>query len=498
MSRKSVRRIAAVIVGILVIALVVTSIPVFFIGEKNENVYFGGLVAYAAEPTGSTSGKMSDAELEEELENLAEVIRYIETHYLDEVTTEELLQGAYEGVFAALKDPYSVYYETEEARDEFLTDANGQYSGVGIHLMVEQGVCSIVTPMAGSPAERAGLQSGDVIIKVDGISIVGFSSDQVTEKIRGAIGTNVSITILRKRSEMSFTLTRELIQIASVESEMLDGKIAYIRISHFDLDSDKEFRTALNALLADGAKGLVVDIRNNPGGHISTAAGIAGYFMQQEAICHFERRGVDAGHLQANNNKVPEIPVTLLVNEGSASASEILAGAWKDSGAAILVGQTTYGKGVAQEVLTMENGHSFKLSNVYFLTPKKTKIHGAGITPDVKVLNYDGTGKEELEKTYAGFAPMSEAVKPKAGDVGLNVFGAQQRLSMLGYKVPVNAAMDAATVAAIKAFQTEKGLFSYGVLDYTTRNAIDEAAYAYVKGVSDEDLQLKKAIELSQ
>lgn len=193
-------------------------------------------------------------------------------------------------------------------------------------------------------------------------------------------------------------------------------------------------------------------------------------------------------------------PVIVLVNGGSASASEILAAALKDSGRAKLVGTQTYGKGVAQQIVSVAGESKMKLSTYYFLGPNKGSINKTGITPDYIVSNYetiDADKPSELYDKYKGFAPMIEKTKPKLGDTGLNVFGAQQRLSLLGYKLNITGVMDTDTVTAVKSLQKVKGLSPYGVLDYSTMGTLDKAALEYVSGVSTQkDLQLKKAVEL--
>ena len=191
------------------------------------------------------------------------------------------------------------------------------------------------------------------------------------------------------------------------------------------------------------------------------------------------------------------MPVVLLVNEGTASASEILAGAWQDSDTALIVGVTTYGKGVAQQVVELPNGGSMKLSSFYFLTPLEHTIDKTGISPDFTIQNLQTVASAEIKASYLGFAPMAETTKPKAGDTGLNVYGAQQRLKFLGYKTAATGTMDAATVTAVKAFQKEAGLYSYGVLDYSTMNAIDRAAATLATGSAESgDLQMDKGLEL--
>ena len=308
------------------------------------------------------------------------------------------------------------------------------------------------------------------------------------------------MTVLRGNNTITFSMIREKIRVASVNHELLSDNIGYIRIAQFDSDAHLEFKEAKLKLLAAGAKSFIVDLRNNPGGYVGTAADIAEQLMPGGPIVHFQKQGVITETISADGRGDLRFPVIVLVNGGSASASEILAAALKDSGRAKLVGTQTYGKGVAQQIVSVAGKSKMKLSTYYFLGPNKGSINKTGITPDYIVSNYetiDADKPSELYDKYKGFAPMIEKTKPKLGDTGLNVFGAQQRLSLLGYKLNITGVMDADTVTAVKSMQKVKGLSPYGVLDYSTMGTLDKAALEYVSGVSKQkDLQLEKAIEL--
>ena len=260
--------------------------------------------------------------------------------------------------------------------------------------------------------------------------------------MRGEAGTKVTLTVDRTGKTMSFTLTRAKVKNVSVFSKVLDDSTGYIQITSFDNDTNIEFKVALKVLEKQGIKSLIIDERNNPGGLVSTAMDIANQLMPKGPITHFMKQGEIVESYSADGSATFDLPLVLLVNEGSASASEILAGALQDSKTATLVGTTTYGKGVAQQVTDFSDGASMKLSMFYFLTPNKNKIDHIGITPDYTVQNTANANAEQLTEKYAGFAPMSEKVKPKAGSVGLNVYGAQQRLAMIGYIVKVSGTMD--------------------------------------------------------
>jgi len=447
-----------------------------------------GSVVYAAS---------ADAGLDREMENLKQYIKYIRDNYKDDVSYDQLIQGAYSGVIDSLGDPYSVYYGASGEGETFVETVTGEYSGIGLSVENYNGKCRVVAPIPGTPAEKSGIKSGDIVIKIDGVDISDKTLDEAVSMMRGEAGTRVTVTVDRSGQTLSFNLIREKIKNVSVNSRMLEGKIGYIQLTSFDNDSNVEFRKAKIALINKGAKSLILDLRNNPGGLVNTALDIANQLMPKGPITHFEQKGRIMETYSADGNSKLTIPMVLLVNEGSASAAEILAGALQDSKTATLVGTTTFGKGVAQQVSEFSDGASMKLSMYYFLTPNKKKIDHVGIIPDYTVQDSSNPNEKELSEKYAGFAPMSEKVKPKAGDTGLNVFGAQQRLAMIGYAVKATGTMDEATVAAVKKFQQENKLYPGGILDYTTMGALDKATADYITGTkAGVDLQLEKAVSL--
>jgi len=492
------RLVAKIIAIALVAVMVITSVTfVFYMGSGEGAVYAGeSKLLGDATPT-YTDGRSSDAKLDADMEYLGEIIRQIQGEYKDEITYDYLVNGAFEGVFDSLGDPYSVYYASVDEGEEFIQSVDGQFSGIGVSLADYNGQCRVVAPISGTPAARAGILSGDVIVKINGQDVTTFTVDTIVQLLRGEAGTKVSITILRSGKNLDFTLTREVIHTSSVEHKLMEGSIGYIAIKQFDNDSDNEFAKAHKDLVEQGAKSFIVDVRNNPGGYISVAASIAEEMMPAGPITRLTQKGKIVETILADGSGDTSRPVVLLVNEGSASASEILAGAWQDSKAAILVGTTTFGKGIAQQLFELENGGAMKLSMYYFTTPNQKVINKVGITPDYVVSNNLAVDTKTLTAEYEAFAPMSESKKPKAGETGLNVYGAQQRLKMLGYSVPVNGTMDQATVLAVKAFQKQEGLSVCGILDYATMDTLEEAVFAHITGaLPDKDLQLDKALEL--
>ena len=481
------RKVVKVVAFVIVLAMILSSFSFVMMipGLFGSN----GLVVYAA--------AAGDDDPDQQMKTLRAYIEYIKENYKDDVTYQQLINGAFEGVTNSLEDPYSVYYETNGQAEDFVEAVAGEYSGVGLSIEIYDGQCRVVAPISGTPAEKSGIKAGDIIKKIDGADVSTKTLDEISAALRGAVGTKVTVTIDRSGQTLTFPLTRAVIKTVSVNSKMLDNKIGYIQITSFDSDSHEEFARALEGLEKQGIKGLVIDERNNPGGLISTALSIANQLMAKGPMMYTEHQGEIIETFSADGSAKIDFPIVMLVNEGSASASEILAGALQDSKTAKLVGTTTFGKGIAQQVETFSEGFGVKLSTLYFLTPSKKKIDHIGLTPDYVVADSSNSEAKALAEKYREFAPMSEKEKPSAGSVGLNVFGAQQRLSMLGYAVKVSGTMDDATVAAVKKFQKENGLYAGGVLDYTTMNILDKAAINYITGANNaRDMQMEKAIEL--
>ena len=478
MSQKTAKTIARVIAVILAVALVITTFTfVFSWADSPDNISW-----------------------EKEFEVLKDLIIKTKSDYKDEVSYETLFSGAFKGVMESLNDPYSVYFPSEEDRQEFEESVSGEFFGVGVSLEQVSGRIVVVSPIAGGPAERAGILSGDIITAVDGNDTGGLSLEEVASKLRGKDGTQVVMTVNRNGKSINYTLTREKIKPGTVDFRLIEDDIGYIAISQFGKNTNLEFKNAKLQLIAKGAKSFIVDVRNNPGGYVDVAVDIAEQFMPKGPIVHFQKKNKIVETINAKGTGDLKRPVVLLINEGSASASEILAAAWQDSKTAKLVGTTTYGKGVAQQLYTIGNRIRMKLSVFYFLGPNKNVIDKAGIKPDYYVQNAaanHGEAKEELLVLYQQFAPMNENLKPKPGDTGLNVFGAQQRLSLLGYRLSLSGRMDENMFNHVKSFQKEAGLYPYGILDFSTMAALDKAAKEYVLGAGNaEDLQLKKAVEL--
>ena len=489
MNHMKAKKAARILAIILVTVLILTSFSfvMFLPGVASAQNY----AVYGADAGSSNS----EAYLDSRMDTLERLIKEIRQNYKDDVSYKTMADGAFNGVLESLGDPFSVYYSTQEEGLQFVDDALGEYSGIGVSIESYNGRCRVVSPIAGSPAEKAGIRTGDIITGVDGADLSEKSLSQISDMLRGEAGTKVTLTIDRGGDILSIPVTREKIKSATVMGKMLDADMGYIRITQFGLNTHLEFKAERLKLLNRGASSLILDLRGNPGGVMETAIDIARQIMPAGPVLYYAQKGKIVETVTAPGAQGKTVPMVVLVNEGTASASEMLAGALQDSDTAKVVGTTTYGKGVAQQLAQLPGGAALKLSMYYFMTPGKRVIDHKGISPDYAVYNGLGLDAQKIEKIYGNLAPMSEKAKYEAGQTGLNVYGAQQRLLLLGFDTDVTGTMDVRTVTAVKSFQKEQGLSAYGGLDYATMNALTKAFGDYISG-NGEDKQLQKAIEL--
>lgn len=483
--KNAVRTVALVIAAIMIITTLMMGLPMVY-GASDTRVY-------------AAAGDVADPEsLKEELDFMSRLIQGLKEIYKDEVSYEVLVNGAYEGIFASLNDPYSEYYDTKEDSDALEEEISGEFGGIGVRLKVSGDDCVVDSVLSNSPAQKAGIKIGDILEAADGVSLSKKTLAECVSAIRGEVDTQVRLTVRRKTQTLTMLVTRELIRLESVSWKILENNIAYVRLEEFDSDSDREFRQALKEIKKQGAQAMILDLRDNPGGYLRAAVNVADSLLPEEGkiIIEMTRQGQKLGAMQSTGaGRDFRLPLVLLINEKSASASEIVAGALQDHKAARLVGTTTFGKGIAQSITHLQNGGSMKVSTYYFTRPGGAAIHQKGVSPDVCVINGAGLTDEEIAAAYEKLAPMTEKTKYYQGQAGLNVYGAQQRLGLLGEKLALSARMDEPTVEAIKKFQAQMGMCPYGGLDYSTMAALEQATIRRLSGET-EDLQLKTAVEL--
>lgn len=305
----------------------------------------------------------------------------------DKLDDKKMFYGALKGLVESTDDPYTVFMEPKIAK-EFSDDLAGTFEGIGAEIGKKDNIITIVAPLADMPAEKVGLQSGDQIYAIDGESTAGLSTDEAVNKIRGPKGTEVTLTIFRKGFEKTkdFKITRQTILIKSIKTKMGDDKIFVITITNFNDDTSELFKRAVAEAIEKNPKGIILDLRNNPGGYLQTAIDVASEWVDQGNIVT-EQFSLEKKNEYSHRGRarLKDFPTVVLVNQGSASASEIVSGALKDNGKATIVGMKTFGKGSVQTLEEMQDGSSVKITVAKWLTPKGYNINHEGIAPDIEV-----------------------------------------------------------------------------------------------------------------
>lgn len=311
----------------------------------------------------------------------------LEKKYIGEINDDELIDGAIKGYVAALGDPYTVYYTKEEMK-EIMQETNGNYVGIGIYMTLdkEKNVITVIKPMEDSPAEKAGILPGDIIVKVDGEGYTGEQMEEASNRIKGESGTKVKLEILRGTETKEFEITRQKVLISHITTKVLEGNIGYIAISDFDGGCADEFENKYKKLQEQGIKKLIIDIRSNGGGIVDEAIDILDLITDKDSTLLITTdKNNNEEITKAKKDPTIKMPIVVLTNGYSASASEILAGALKDNKKATIVGTTTYGKGVIQELRQLTDGSGLKITTNEYFTPNHNAINKIGVTPDVEV-----------------------------------------------------------------------------------------------------------------
>jgi len=328
----------------------------------------------------------------ESLRTFTEIFAKIKNDYVEPIEDKDLLENAIRGMLAGL-DPHSAYLVPEDYK-ELQAGTSGEFGGLGIEVGMEDGFVKVISPIDDTPAYRAGVEAGDLIIRLDDTPVKGMALSDAVKIMRGKPGTDIVLTIIRDGEDkpLNITITRDVIRVTSVKSRMLEPGYGYVRISQFQSRTGENLREALAKLEdeADGSlKGLVLDLRNNPGGVLSAAVSVSDAFLTEGIIVYTEGR-LDDAKLKFNAKPADILngaPLVVLVNGGSASASEIVAGALQDHHRAIIMGQKTFGKGSVQTILPMDNGSALKLTTAKYYTPSGVSIQATGISPDIKLEN---------------------------------------------------------------------------------------------------------------
>ena len=323
---------------------------------------------------------------------------YIDQFYLGEINEESMIETAIKGYVAGLGDDYTEYL-TKDEYEELMIDVNGDYVGIGIYMTQDRdGNVLVLLPIEGSPAEEAGLKTGDIITKVNGEDCIGVDLNIVANKVKGEEGTTVDLEILREEEILNKTITRRTVEIRNVSTEVINGNIGYIEILSFDTGCSDKIELILNDYKNRGIKSIIIDLRDNGGGVVSEATDMADLFLEKESniMVEIDNKG-NTKTTKAEKEPIidSDMKIIILTNENSASASEILVGALKDNGTAKVVGTKTFGKGVMQELIPVSSGGALKLTIKEFCTPNGSKINKEGIKPDIEIEDNEKTEMDE-------------------------------------------------------------------------------------------------------
>lgn len=311
----------------------------------------------------------------------------LDSKYISEINEEDLINGAIQGYVDGVGDDYTQYF-TKKEMEEFLQDTEGNYVGIGIYMYRDTAKNDVVIlyPIKGSPAESVGLLTGDIIRKVDGVEYTGDDFEKISTYIKGKEGTKVNLEIERKGETLTFEVERRSIDLYPIESEILENNIGYISLLSFDEECAKEFKDTYNKLRKNKLNGLIIDLRDNGGGIVSEALEIADYALEKDKVMLITRNKDGEEEIEKSTKKpIIEVPIVIITNENTASASEILVAALKDNNKATIVGEKTFGKGVIQQLIPLSDGSGIKVTTEEYYTPNKNKINKVGIAPDKEV-----------------------------------------------------------------------------------------------------------------
>lgn len=344
---------------------------------------------------------------------VSELASMIQQNYYEDVDQEALAEGMYKGLFESLDDPYSAYY-TEEEYQEMMISASAQYYGIGAVLQQDQESMQvkIVRVYAGTPSQKAGLKAGDIVVKVEDIDARTMELSELVTHIRGEENSRVHLVISRKGDEgfLKFSVKRAKVEVPTIDGRMLEDDIGYIAIAEFGKATAKDFEQKAEELQAQGMKKMIVDLRDNPGGMMESVTEILDYILPEGIIVYTEDKYGKRQEIRSDAKRYMDLPMAVLINGSSASCSEIFAGAVRDYDYGVLIGTTTFGKGVVQTISPLADKSAIKLTTAKYFTPKGENIHGTGIKPDIK-LEYKYKGEKDKKYDYKKDNQVCRAVK---------------------------------------------------------------------------------------
>lgn len=384
----------ALLMALLLMAVTLSGcgyLPSVLLSDMLGNTSATGITSAVTSSDGETvTISKEEYERYKQFDTLLELMDLVEYGYFEEYEVQDMLDGAANGLLLGLGDPYTFYYTPEEYAELWEED-EGEYAGVGIQISTNflTGLCTISRVFDNGPAREAGVLKGDILYKVEDLYVNSSTINDAVDIMRGIPGTTVHVVFLRGTEEIEYDLVRAQITVNRIESGMLDDKIGYVYLYEFAGDCATEFQAAVKKLQLQGAKGIIIDLRDNPGGWVNDAEAIADIFLDKGTLCYLEYNDGSREYYRTKEGKT-EMELVILLNENSASSSEILAGALKDRANATIVGVQSYGKGIVQTVVGLDDGAGMQMTIAQYYTPNGNAVHKVGITPDVEIHLPDG------------------------------------------------------------------------------------------------------------
>ena len=434
----------------------------------------------------------NEMNLEDVSKDIEEIIAYIDLNYYKEINRDDLITGAYNGIFETL-DNHSTYIDPQ-TYEAVMQHLHGNYIGIGIIVEETTDGILIKNTYGNSPAEAGGIEAGDVVLTVNGISVKSIGYNKALDLLLGEIESEVIVSVRKKGSNNIevMKLIRELVDLESVEYKIIDEHVGYIRIIEFSQGVSDEISKALATFDEQKIDRIIIDVRNNPGGLIDEVIKVLNQFVESgNLLIEVQSKNINSKIIAEEAGRKNKLVV--LTNSKSASASEILAGNLRYYNQARLLGTKTYGKGTVQEIINLKQGKhgAYKVTVGEYILPGGQKINELGLQPDVYVENYDDLDFDMIQS----FAPMSENKDYRAGEIGLNIFGMEQRLSAMGYKINIDGVFDGESQRELIEFQKKYGIKGDGILNQETIQQLD-VYFQKANMILDHDYQLEKALEI--
>lgn len=431
-------------------------------------------------PVNAYAQQIDKDKFENDVDFMKNVVYFVLNKYQYKVDEEDIMNGIYRGFFDTL-DEYSVYYTPEQYKS-MITDSSGEFIGIGIQIIANDGKVIVLTPLSNSPAIEAGIKPGDIIKYVDDKDITGMTVGEAANLIKGKEGTNVKIVVVRDNKELTFNIVRKKIITSDVEGKILDNNIGYLKATEFNENTVDLVKEQLAEFDKKNVKKIVLDLRNNGGGLLNSAVDMLNLFVTEGPVVYVDY-ATGKEDVYSSTLKKQKYDIAVLINGGSASATEVFTAAVKYKKEGIVVGTKSYGKGIVQSFFHLKNDSGVKFTTAEYFSVDRTPVHKIGITPNIVVEN----PKINLED-YPAF---SHKKKPTLGSVSLDVLSAEMILDTLDYNVDEpDGVYDQNTYNEIVKFQNDHNLFAYGTIDYSTQDAL----YNTLVNYKPEDLQLETAV----